>query len=348
MDIDLSRLGDLIPISSLQPAQIRQLAAAVRIDTLPRDYRLFEIDDPGTEALYVLSGRVRLEMPDGETKELTGGTPRARQTIATGTPRRCRAVVSSEQAEVARLDGALLDRVLTLGYRETANSGMQVQELGGMDAEDSGWMLSMLQSPTFLKLPAANIEALFARMQPLPVQAGEVLIRQGDPGDFYYMIVDGRAQVSRCSRGGTEVVLATLEAPQGFGEEALVSDQPRNATVTMLTAGRLMRLAKADFLALLEAPLLNWLGAKEATQLLREGAVKLDVRTEEEYRDSGLPHSLNIPLFLLRLRMQKLDRRRRYLVYCDSGARSSAAAFLLRQHGFDVYVLEGGLNALRS
>ncbi|MCI0400965.1 MAG: rhodanese-like domain-containing protein [Gammaproteobacteria bacterium] len=48
---------------------------------------------------------------------------------------------------------------------------------------------------------------------------------------------------------------------------------------------------------------------------------------------------------MLRLKAGGLDPRRKYIVYCDTGRRSSAAAFLLNQRGFNAYILKGGLVA---
>jgi rhodanese-related sulfurtransferase len=72
----------------------------------------------------------------------------------------------------------------------------------------------------------------------------------------------------------------------------------------------------------------------------------LDVRLENEYKNSNIKGSLNIPLYMLRLKVDSLDITRKWVIYCDTGRRSSAAAFLLSERGFDVYVLKGGLTSL--
>jgi rhodanese-related sulfurtransferase len=106
-----------------------------------------------------------------------------------------------------------------------------------------------------------------------------------------------------------------------------------------------MRLAKAAFRSLLEQPLLRRVDIAEAAELARRGVVRIDVRTEEEYRQWGAADALNIPLYLVRLRMRRLDPRRSYIVFCDTGERSSAAAFLMTGRGLKVYLLDGGLAA---
>jgi rhodanese-related sulfurtransferase len=106
-----------------------------------------------------------------------------------------------------------------------------------------------------------------------------------------------------------------------------------------------MRLAKEDFNELLKEPMLNWLSIEEAHDKVRMGAKFLDVRLESEHANTGLTGSINIPLFMLRLKAEALDPKVAYVIYCDTGRRSSAAAFLLSERGLQTYVLKGGLGA---
>jgi rhodanese-related sulfurtransferase len=204
-------------------------------------------------------------------------------------------------------------------------------------------MMAMLRSGIFLKLPASNIHELFSRMEEQNVTAGEEIIRYGEDGDYYYMIKKGRCQVSRPGNGDEEV-LAELGRNDCFGEEALLSDEPRNASVTMLTDGQLMRLAKQDFKELLNEPTLKWVDNKQMKELVVNGALQIDVRLDSEYENSGLRNALNIPLHELREKTHYLEPGKKYVLYCDTGQRSAAAAFLLGQSGLDVYVLQGGLS----
>jgi len=53
---------------------------------------------------------------------------------------------------------------------------------------------------------------------------------------------------------------------------------------------------------------------------------------------------VNIPLPLLRAKLEKLDSKMKYLLYCDSARRASIAAYLLAQRGFDSFALQGSLD----
>jgi rhodanese-related sulfurtransferase len=93
-------------------------------------------------------------------------------------------------------------------------------------------------------------------------------------------------------------------------------------------------------------PLVQWVTLDQARALAQKGAGLLDVRTEDEFRSGSVKGSINLPLSLLRRKARELDSKRHYVVFCQTGSRSCAAAFLLSQRGFEVSVLRGGLSGL--
>ena len=138
--------------------------------------------------------------------------------------------------------------------------------------------------------------------------------------------------------------LAELEVGDTFGEEALISEGKRNATVSMETDGSLMRLGKDDFRTLLNEPMLDWVDSSAADKVIAEGGQWLDVRLPSEFEAYHNDHAINVPLYFIRLKLKTLDPAVKYVVCCDTGRRSSAAAFILNERGFHTYVLKGGLN----
>jgi len=111
----------------------------------------------------------------------------------------------------------------------------------------------------------------------------------------------------------------------------------------MKSDGSLLRLSKQDFNALLREPLMHGISMEEAKRRVLDGAQWIDVRYPSEYQYDRLPGARNIPLSEIRNASGVLDMDDHYIVYCQSGRRSSAAAFLLAQRGYRVYVLDGGL-----
>ena len=79
---------------------------------------------------------------------------------------------------------------------------------------------------------------------------GEVIVRQGEPGLCAYFIQAGQVEVIR-NEHDQEKVVATLGNDEYFGEMALLSDEPRNATVRALKETRVATLGKDNFIKLL-------------------------------------------------------------------------------------------------
>ena len=218
----------------------------------------------------------------------------------------------------------------------TTNNNLQ----NNPPAEKGAWMRRMRHIMAFKNLPPANIKELLERMESVKVKKGDTIVQQGEPGDTFYVLTDGQAQVTRT------IELAVLQAGASFGEESLVSGAERNASITMKTDGVLMRLSKQDFDQLLKEPMLNRISPDDARIRSYKGDQWLDVRHASEYHHSHLRKATNIPLHEIRMRMGELNKTQNYICYCNTGRRSSAAAFILAQAGYKVSVLNGGVRVM--
>jgi hypothetical protein len=101
------------------------------------------------------------------------------------------------------------------------------------------------------------------------------------------------------------IKLAELGIGETFGEEALIAEAKRNATVTMLSDGVLMRLNKQDFRDLMHEPLLRWVDEGQALKIVQNKGQWLDVRLPSEYQNLALDGSINIPLYFVRPEAQR-------------------------------------------
>ncbi len=340
--VDKAILKTLVPPQSLNAENFQELASKTVVEEVVAGRLLFKKGDIDRKNIYVLSGDVELIGVDGKITVVRGGTPEARHAIGGQQPRQLTAKARNK-VTVTRIDSDLLDILLTWDQL----SGIEVEEVSAHEEEEEGdWMTRILQSKAFLRIPPANIQHMFMRLQEFPVKAGQDVIKQGEDGDFYYIICHGRCKVTRESANGASVTLAQLSDGDAFGEEALISANKRNATITMETDGLLMRLSKSDFEELLKAPMLNEVDIEQAKGMVAKGTVLLDVRMDSEHKAGSIKGSLNIPLFMLRLKADSLDKSKSYICYCETGRRSSAAAFLLSEYGLDCYVLKGGLQGI--
>lgn len=335
-------LKTLAPLDGLKRDNLAALAKKVRVRSLPAGRLLFKEGDTDKRTIWLVGGMVEIREGDRTIAMIRGGTPEARNPLYPKLPRAvsARAV---EEISYLSIDSELLDVMITWDQTGTYEvSELQTQQ-DGSGTDD--WMTTLLQTKAFHRIPPANIQAIFMRLQRTPFRAGDVVIKQGDEGDYFYIIVNGKCVVTRETPLNREgIKLAELGVGDTFGEEALIAEAKRNATVTMLTDGVLMRLNKQDFRELMNEPLQQWVSYDKAREIIEQGGRWLDVRLPSEHQNFAIEGSLNIPLYFIRLKLSALDRKTRYVVYCDTGRRSSAAAYILVERGFDAYVLTGGLS----
>jgi CRP-like cAMP-binding protein len=99
----------------------------------------------------------------------------------------------------------------------------------------------------FESLDGQDLLALLEITRTRTCARGEVLFRQGDPGDDFVIILDGSVKVELLTPEGKELTLTILKSFQFFGELALFDDMPRSASVSALEETRVMVLGKQDF-----------------------------------------------------------------------------------------------------
>ena len=339
-EVEVATLKTLSPLDGLKAENLQALAKKTKIQTVSGGRYLFKEDDTAKVTIYVLSGEVELRAKDKVIRVVEGGESEAKHPIAPMLPRKLSARARSRVKYIA-IDSDLLDVMLT--WDQTGS--YEVSELrGGQVSEADDWMTVLLQTKAFHNIPPANIQAIFLRMQQVNYKAGDVVIKQGDEGEYFYALTAGRASVTRETPLNKEgIKLAELRVGDTFGEEALISEAKRNATVTMLTDGSIMRLGKEDFNTLLNEPMLQWVSFEEAEEIVKDGGKWLDVRLPSEFENYHQDDAINIPLYFIRLKMKGLDKDTKYVVCCDTGRRSSAGAYILGERGFEAYVLKGGL-----
>jgi len=340
--LDLAILKTFSPLDGLKAENLYALARKTQVLELGAGRLLFKQGDSDKRTFYLISGNVELRADDKLVNTVRAGTAEARMALAPGLPRKFTARAATNLAYIM-IDSDLLDVLLT--WDQTGQ--YEVAELRGDGLDVSGdWMTTLLQTKAFHRIPPANIQAIFMRMQRINYRARDIVIKQGTEGDYFYVVVAGKCVVTRETPLNKEgIKLAELGPGDSFGEEALIAEAKRNATVVMSTDGTLMRLGKSDFHTLLNEPLLQWVSYEGAKEIVAKGGKWLDVRLPSEFQNFRIDDAMNIPLYFIRLKLNALDKNVQYVVCCDTGRRSSAAAYILSERGFEAYVLNGGLAA---
>ncbi|HEB82800.1 MAG TPA: cyclic nucleotide-binding domain-containing protein [Gammaproteobacteria bacterium] len=333
-------LNNYQPLDTLTPDNLKEIASKLEVLELKKGDSIFQEGDRDDRLVFLHTGNADLLKNGKKLKTIEAGTPDAKLALAHIIPRNFSCVASSD-AVIFKVDAELLDMMLAWGQ----TGSFQVEELSADEDNEDDWMTRLLQTEAFRRIPPANIQAIFTSLEDITVKPGDRVITQDEPGDYFYIIKSGRCMVTRKIPGQEkEVRLAELSPGDSFGEEALISDTKRNASVVMLTTGILSRLSKENFLELLNEPLLNQVDYTTASLKVRNGEAEwVDVRLPAEYKSAHIKHASHVPLISLRLKAKTLDPLKNYILYCDTGRRSSSASFLLNERGFKTSVLINGI-----
>ena len=343
------QLATLTPLAGMSRERLAELAEVAVVERAPRGGDPLQGRLDAAQSIFLLSGELLLAFEGGGTLVVVGGSEETFQAL-----NRQKAKLSRTKAitdvDLLAIDDEVLDILATWDQVAASGSGEDGSTMARAVRSDArlitgAFSLANLRTGAFAQLPVAHIDELLKRFERVTTARADVVIKEGDEGDYYYVIESGRFQVERLV-GGAKVVLAELKSGDAFGEEALVSEAKRNASVIALGEGELLRLRRDDFNELLREPLLKRSNFEDAAERVRRGALWLDVRYPSEYQYDKLPGAINVPLAEVRNMFAVLDRNKEYIAYCQSGRRSAAAAFLFAQRGFKVWLLEGGLRSV--
>jgi CRP-like cAMP-binding protein len=198
--------------------------------------------------------------------------------------------------------------------------------------------------------PLALIEpekmlALIEKMEEKKYSPGENIIIQGEKGDNYYIVKSGRVAVIQKSGDKEPEQIAELKSGAGFGEEAIIREKARNATVRAIDETIVLILDKANFEGILRKTFVENAFPEDIPEHERDRYVYIDARIPPEYEEEHIAGAVNIPIEVLREKFGELDKSKKYYTYCLNDSRGMTAAFLMKSMGYDVQVLRGGLSA---
>jgi len=342
LHIQTDALHNLHPLSSLNSQQLLQLARQSELQELKHgeELRVPPKRKLGEDFMdFLVEGNVEC-VREHHCQKIQIGTSKAKQPLHEHMPH-YQSLRAVGRCIILRINVTDLDNLLSIHWEQ----GYEYEEL--QVESDIHSMTSLLKNRCLLGLPPDNIETVFALMETVETLAGEQIISQGEHDDSYYTILHGKCEVTRKPDGeGEDVLLAELGPGASFGEEALITDAPRNASIRMLTDGNLMRLTKANFLTYVVEALLDFIDYDTLILKLSSAAHLIDVRSQDEYKENG--HGVNIPLPLLRLHLQSLSKDREYVFCCNDGKLATTASFIATQYGLKTSVLRNGLNSVPS
>ena len=350
--VELEILEKFVPFSDMEPDHLLEFSGAMAEQTFVKGEMLFKRGKELDTLFFLVNGEVDLIGQSYTSELLTADDERAKKALNSEVQTSFSCVAKSTVTALS-IKTKTYDRLLA--WTQSAASVKDNQEHGSGDYSTStefqvtelaeeppgDWMSALLQSPMLLQVPLTQVQDLFMRFEHVEVNPGDIIVKEGELGDYFYVISSGQARVSNRS----ESVDILLETGDYFGEEALVGNTTRNATVVMETYGVLKRLNTEDFNDLLKKPVLKYVDADELKEIDKPYKL-LDVKLPLEHRIAHVPGSLNVPLSNLRNIFPDLNHESLYVVTDDSGSRADIAAHLLCQAGYEAIVLKDAVLAV--
>lgn len=297
--------------SGVAPALLRTITQHARLMDVPDGRWLVRRGRTVGGSHFLVRGRVRTVGPD---RVVDAGTERARQPVYPGaeglfTLSHCRLLFVRDE-----------------GLELLAASS--VPGLVTVVEDDDCWQARFLRSRLMAGLAKPVWQQVLSSLEPMPVFAGETLIEEGARAglDRCFIMARGEAQVLS---GGC--VQASVGSGDLFGEDALITDRPRNATVRITRSGVVMALPAARFRSLL-------------VEVLRSGALAEPAGMCDctERRSIAFDSVRG-----LRERIAALDPHATYLVQADAPEIAALALFQMRKSGLAAYAGRGTSSGAR-
>ncbi len=201
-------------------------------------------------------------------------------------------------------------------------------------------------SQPFALLPPDKMFALMDKMTEKEYKPNKDIIIQGEKGDSYYIIKSGNVAILKKKKGEEEFrQVDIIGEGEAFGEEALIRDDPRNATCRAIDATSVYVLNKKDFNLIVKASFLENIFPEEISlDTYLNDYMIIDARVPAEYQEEHIYGAVNIPVEALRRKCLDFDKTKKYITYCLNDSRGMVAAFLLKNRGFDAKCLRGGVS----
>jgi CRP-like cAMP-binding protein/Zn-dependent protease len=234
--VEAASLIDALPaFDDLDEDVLSDLAGRVTLVSVSDGQTIFRQGDEADAFYVVRSGTVHIQDEDvegGDTRVLTtldrgdafgelgllGSAPRAATARAEGD-------ATLFRVDKASFDALLADDIDAPDFAPTMQAYAELRSLG-----------------PFRGLATTDLALVLDHGSWVNASPGEAIITQGEPGDAFYVIGSGQADVVRDGE-----VVASLGAGAYFGEVALLTDEPRNATVVAHTPSRVFRLDREGF-----------------------------------------------------------------------------------------------------
>ena len=247
-------------------------------------------------------------------------------------------VLSIAESEVDECLSWSQNQEFVVVHMDEEHNGALDEAIIDDDFQDD-WTEMFLKSQLAANIPASTMIEMFSALEDIDVAAGTEIIQENSPGDYFYIIKKGYAEVITNPYGPFKGETFELVVGDYFGDEALVADTTRNATVKMTEDGILGRLSHADFDRIIKDPMMETLSERAVADIAPDKLCLLDVRLAAEFRHGHYEGAKNYPIAYIRKHLDSFENDITYVVVPGCGRRGELAVYLLRQAGYHVFLM---------
>ncbi|SVC78295.1 uncharacterized protein METZ01_LOCUS331149, partial [marine metagenome] len=209
----LSIIKVLAPFNSMTEQQFDAVMAEGKVTQKARGTLIFKRSIADDYLYWLIEGSINLLDANFNTSVCVAGDQQASDAMDDCSPHRVSAVCNE-------------DSLILAVNRASLNTIVENREENDSNDETKDWMSALLSTPLFEFIPPKNIQSLFKHFEQVHHQKGDIVIRQNDPGDYFYAIRSGRVKVV-LEKDGANIRIAELGIGDTFGQDALVSDDLR-------------------------------------------------------------------------------------------------------------------------
>ncbi len=245
------RAGDILKglplLASIDPEVLTEISFPMSIVNYKRGEVICRHGKFNDRFFLILSGSAKAVIPTPddpgfELYSLEPGDFFGEEIIFTSLPRE-NSIIAQTDITVLSMDDESLKKIMDL-----SNDAKQEMDRVYIERKLSN---ELRRVPVFTHLDDSIFEQVLERVELISAETGRVVFRQGDEGDSFYLIRSGEVNVYM-KRNDAETRIAILGEGQFFGEIALLSKEPRNATIETLKACELVKISRKNFIEIIE------------------------------------------------------------------------------------------------
>lgn len=339
-DLSSADLQRFIPLNQVESKYEARLRSGLRIASVRKGGSVIPKKRDASVMHFLLDGEVEIRNSFENRYNLTDGDERCRRALENQLTQQG-TVKAQRSSRVLICEQKVIDELLTwsqdysIHFLEDGELPLAETNLIDDDFHED-WDSVFIQSKLATNISHQAIGVLLAALETIDVSAGDTVVKRGTDADYFYVVKHGEAIVKTDPDGPYHGAEFSLTPGQYFGDEALVANTVRNASVIMGSKGVLGRLDRERFDQLIKSQLIQSLNLA----VLEPGQTMqvIDVRFEVESKFAPIANSLQIPVPKLRKQLADMPHDKLYVVAPANDVRSELATYLMRQAGLNAYV----------